>query len=24
MIIEEKIYCNEEGEYGGGGLKLFP
>jgi len=24
MIIEEKIYCNKEGEYDGWGLKLFP
>jgi len=24
MIIEEKIYCNKEGEYDGWSLKLFP
>ncbi len=24
MIIEEKIYCNNKGEYDGWGLKLFP
>ena len=24
MIIEEKIYCDKEGEYDGWGLKLFP
>ena len=23
-IIEKKIYCNEEGQYEGWGLKIFP